>query len=520
MMRASLLIFGLVASGYAAKFEVESTDGDVLVLDEVNFDSTIAEHQAGILVEFFAPWCGHCKKLAPEYKRAATKLMEETDGKARLAMIDATEEKELAQRYGVKGFPTLKLFKGGNTDKWTEYEGGRTEREIVAYMKKKTGSVARLVVDGDDFRRTLGAAAGAGTGGVLVCGFFSDLDGAAAQLFFRAADDSLVSDLEFVYSPDTSLAELHPALAKPGSDATQPPVVGDAVVVFKDFDERQTWTTVQPAVVSVEELVRFVVAESTPRLLDFSPERTKAIFRGPVKVHMLTFYEAKAPYEMNLRATLTSLADIHRGRVLHVFVPATEEKVMSYFGVEKKELPRTVLADMSVEGNMKKYHFAPTGAASKAHELGDLRAFEESFLAGDLKPNLKSEEDSPGHMRGKVKVLTGETFKDNVMGSGRDVLVMFHAPWCGHCKALSPKWDELGELFSDSDEHVYIAKMDATANEIDVEGVAVKGFPTIYYFPASGKPVVYDGGREVSDFTAYLAVHSTKPFILKDKDEL
>ena len=70
--------------------------------------------------------------------------MEETDGKARLAMIDATEEKELAQRYGVKGFPTLKLFKGGNTDKWTEYEGGRTEREIVAYMKKKTGSAKRI----------------------------------------------------------------------------------------------------------------------------------------------------------------------------------------------------------------------------------------------------------------------------------------------------------------------------------------------------------------------------------------
>jgi len=51
------------------------------------------------------------------------------------------------------------------------------------------------------------------------------------------------------------------------------------------------------------------------------------------------------------------------------------------------------------------------------------------------------------------------------------------------------QWDALGDLFEKSDDSMVIAKMDATLNEIDVEGVVIKGFPTIYLFPNGGKPI-------------------------------
>lgn len=66
------------------------------------------------------------------------------------------------------------------------------------------------------------------------------------------------------------------------------------------------------------------------------------------------------------------------------------------------------------------------------------------------------------------------------------VCVCVDAPWCGHCKELAPIWEQLGEKYADH-ENVIIAKMDATANE--VESIVIQGFPTIKYFPAGGKEV-------------------------------
>lgn len=82
---------------------------DVVVLTEKNFTEFI-EKNRHVMVEFYAPWCGHCQALAPEYAAAATELKGED---VSLAKVDANEENELAQKYDVQGFPTVVFFVDG-----------------------------------------------------------------------------------------------------------------------------------------------------------------------------------------------------------------------------------------------------------------------------------------------------------------------------------------------------------------------------------------------------------------------
>merc|ERR1719460_2042553 len=94
------------------------------------------------------------------------------------------------------------------------------------------------------------------------------------------------------------------------------------------------------------------------------------------------------------------------------------------------------------------------------------------------------------------------------MKSEKDVLVEFYAPWCGHCKKLTPIYDELGEAMKE--ENVEIVKMDATANDVPPQ-FDVRGFPTIFWLPKDTKtPTSYNGGREKDDFIKYIAEHSTE----------
>lgn len=109
-----------------------SSDKDVVVLDTAGFDSTVLGSKDIWLVEFYAPWCGHCKKLEPEWNEAASKLK----GTVKLGKVDATVESSLGQRFGVKGYPSIKVFGYGedkSDSKAYDYQGGREASAIISF---------------------------------------------------------------------------------------------------------------------------------------------------------------------------------------------------------------------------------------------------------------------------------------------------------------------------------------------------------------------------------------------------
>ncbi|BBH06497.1 thioredoxin family protein, partial [Prunus dulcis] len=110
---------------------------NVAVLTQDNFNDVVLDETKDVLVEFYAPWCGHCKSLAPTYEKVATAFKLE-EGVV-IANLDADKYKDLAEKYGVSGFPTLKFFPKNNKE-GEEYGGGRDLEDFVDFINEKSGT--------------------------------------------------------------------------------------------------------------------------------------------------------------------------------------------------------------------------------------------------------------------------------------------------------------------------------------------------------------------------------------------
>lgn len=115
-----------------------SVYGDHVVdLNNDNFDTYVMDPKKNVLVEFYAPWCGHCKNLAPTYEKVAEAFQSEPN--CVVAKVDADKEKELGKRFGVSGFPTIKFYSSDNKE-GAEYSSGRSEQDFIDYLNEKCGT--------------------------------------------------------------------------------------------------------------------------------------------------------------------------------------------------------------------------------------------------------------------------------------------------------------------------------------------------------------------------------------------
>ena len=133
----------------------------VINLSSKNFDKLVLQSEDVWIVEFYAPWCGHCKNMIPEYKKAGKALK---DSGVKLGAIDATVSSELGAKYGVQGYPTIKVF-GADKTKPTEYEGGRKASDFIGAARK-----ALKAATGKDLpklKEEEGAAGGNAGGGMF-----------------------------------------------------------------------------------------------------------------------------------------------------------------------------------------------------------------------------------------------------------------------------------------------------------------------------------------------------------------
>ena len=457
----------------SAEPEVED---DVLVLTEENFDEVLQKHPH-ILVEFYAPWCGHCKKLAPEYSAAAAVLKADN---IPLGKVDATVHSTLGSRFAVQGYPTLKFFVNGKDQ---EYNGGRTKNDIISWIRKKTGPVSKELSTVDEVESFINS------NDAVVVHFGTE----GLEHFSELA--KTVDDAHFAYCSTDECTKHYN-------------VENGTTVLFKNFDEKRNDF---PKGYTADEFKNFINSKSSPTIMKFDEKCAQLIF-GKATPGLFLYYDKNASTASTLEAMLNEVAEQVKGKIQVVSTGITEgleTRLAEYIGITAADLPTVRIADTRTD--LKKFNLEGEVNAQ------NILKFVDDWSNNKLSATLKSEE-IPATQNEPVYVLVGKAFDEVVLDNTKDVLVEFYAPWCGHCKKIAPIFDELATKLAHN-KNLIIAKMDSTANETDK--VSIQGFPTIKFWPANDKtkPLDFDGDRTVEGFVQFLNKHATNT-IKNEKDDL
>ncbi|XP_041810692.1 protein disulfide-isomerase A3-like [Chelmon rostratus] len=472
-----------------------SSRRDVLELGDADFDYLATEHET-MLVKFYAPWCGHCKKLAPEFEKAATRLK----GTIQLAKVDCTAHSETCGRFGVSGYPTLKIFRSGRDS--APYDGPRTADGIYHYMRKQTGPDSVHLKTEEDLQTFINHY------DASIVGVFSGADSSHLSEFLRAAA-LLREQFRFAHTVDLKLGEKY----RVQSECVllfRPPRLSslfeDSVVVFSDF-------------LTIGSLRRFI----RDHIYGLCPHMTVET-RDRLRVRDLLTAYYDLDYHHNIRGSnywrnrVMKVVSKYAGRGL-MFSVANKKDFLSEleddFGLgtsDGGELPFVTIRTKLGHKYTMREEFTRDGQS--------LERFLDDYFAGRLKRYVKSE-PVPERNTATVKVVVAESFDDIVNDPGKDVLIQFYSPSCPHCKKLEPVYRELADTLS-SDPNVIVAKMNAADNDVPL-GYDVHGYPTIYFAPVGKKdePIRYEGGRELKDFLKFLKREASHGLSFSgSKDEL
>jgi protein disulfide isomerase family A protein 3 len=473
-----LSAFALIASAIGS---------DVLVYTDSDFDTKIQSHPVA-LVEFYAPWCGHCKKLAPEYETAASTLLE-TDPDIALVKVDCTVETKVCAKHGVNGYPTLKIFKNGEFS--ADYAGPRESDGIIRYMRTKAGPVSRELKSEAEAQKFLANHEHS------IVGYFSNMESPAAREFLKVADQ-LAESNRFAHTSQPELLANHK----------------DEVVVFQP-PRLQVKLAPSESVLSLSDKstqnqIKQFIQEEMHGICGHRTSGNAKDFKSPLVV---VYYNVD--YVKDIKGT-----NYVRNRIIKVAQKLKAE------GISQNKITFAISSVIEYTSELSESYGLNVNPAVKyviglgeqgqkyvyqgEYSVEGLEQFARDLLAGKLEQFLKSE-PVPDYASSTDKVVTvvAKNFEEIVNNEDKDVLIEFYAPWCGHCKTLAPKYEELAKKLADESD-IVIAKMDATANDVPAN-FEVKGFPTLFFVPKSNVPRKYEGGREIDDFVKYLAKESTDP---------
>ena len=318
-MKDILLVAFIGALVCTEKTKIKEEDG-ILVLTSENFEKAIDENKF-LMVEFYAPWCGHCKALYPEYVQAADVLKEEKS-QIKLAKIDATEHRDMQSKYEVGGYPTLKYFRSGKPIK---YNGQRTADSIVEWLKKKAEPPAKSLSSLEEVTRFING------GEISIIGYFKDPAGFKAKNFIDVAESLDEHGFNFGISNE-------PLIVDDVKDG-EIEVAGDHISLFKPFDEKRN--DFKGKAYSLENIKTFIISHCLPTLIVYEPKYNRRIFDRSLKVGALWLALSSHNQEYSAQKEVArKIANENVGKFLTIIIDSKleqNERFLELLGVKEGE---------------------------------------------------------------------------------------------------------------------------------------------------------------------------------------
>lgn len=441
---------------------VNAASGDVVALDGRTFHSHLSQNSR-TLVQYVAPWCGHCKKLAPEYEKAAALLQGHP---VSLAKVDATVEKALAQKQGVKGFPTLLWYEDGEHAR--TFDGITTSDGITEWVKSMLAPVVKTGRSGSLSKEKP----------EVVLYATSVLDS-----FHEAAKKQRQKfDWRFV----KGLGETKVAVTHWNEDPIE--LVGDGCS-------------------SKSEVLDFITNHSMPlfgSLDGDSFDRYVEVGKGLIWSLLPSEPSGLDAVVAKFRPMMQEIAKEFKSKYLVTYTDTKKfgDAIDNILSI--KEYP--AIAVQKKPGDKKKFVY--TGEMTSS----TISQFIRDVDGGKIEPKYKSE-PTPVVSDDVVRRVVADTLREDVFQPSKDVVLQVYAPWCGHCKKLEPEYRTLAQKIQNDglSDLLTIAWIDGTANDSPVESMDWSIFPTIYFVKAGNPaPILYEGERNAKAIWRYLKKHATK----------
>ena len=492
---------------------------NVKLLNGEIFEEYVSKPNVASVVMFTAPWCFPCQIILPLWAEAAASIAADKNSvlpvSIQFAVVDATKNATLATDNHITKYPTLKIF---------------IDQEVFIYSPQSAISLSVIInwVNKHTNRRNIVSTESE------LADFIKSHPLSCVALFDPATADSLAvynyihSSLHF---EDVGFVEIPPSMASALASLTGKPVISQfpALVMVYDHDDKygvfeKSWT--------FDNIDQFVRGRRLLTVNMFQPATIDYIMDSGLPMLMIVGKELPELFKTVAAKFIGSVVAVSVG----VSMP-WEDKLGEILDVKGNGFPvvRILTAPSSVHHDHDTESLTQSvikhGRKFKPAQdfetltVENISSFVVDFLTGKINPYLRSEplpedpKDSFTKNSILINAVAGNFDKFVTNDIARDILVVYHAPWCGHCRKLMPILKELGATLGHTGRVLKIVKIDATRNE--VIGVSPAGYPTIILYkavkfvvPIAARPqVVYAAPeRTVEELTKFLHSNAVNTF--------